>query len=311
MLPVMQWDGKKISREGIYADVPMDFYHGDCCVGPSISSSGLRTIELKTPAHYWAHSPLNPNRVPEDSEKPAFRIGRAVHTLLAAPETFLDEFSIRPSQWQNYTTKAAKEWRDAEIAAGRSVLTLKEHELVAALCRAIENEPIVQQGVLDGLVEHSMFWKDPETSVWLKARPDVWTVAADSVVDLKAVHSADFRTVQNSIGSFGYHMQLALVGEGHAILTKREIPHDGYLLFCVEKTVPYLVNLKPVEPDSLDMGRRQIRRAVRTFAECLKSQDWPGYPDSGQAVGLAGWLKDRLERQIEAGDLPAPLKVSS
>jgi len=40
----LTWDVGKISQQGIYAKIPMSVYHSDCCVGPSISSSGLREI---------------------------------------------------------------------------------------------------------------------------------------------------------------------------------------------------------------------------------------------------------------------------
>ena len=53
--------GEKVTEPGIY-DMPINWYHDDCCDGPSVSSSGLRTIELESPEHYWAHHPANPDR---------------------------------------------------------------------------------------------------------------------------------------------------------------------------------------------------------------------------------------------------------
>ena len=49
----------KVSVPGVYA-LSMAEYHGDLCVGPSISSSGLRTIWSRSPAHYFHASPYNP-----------------------------------------------------------------------------------------------------------------------------------------------------------------------------------------------------------------------------------------------------------
>jgi hypothetical protein len=39
-----QWIGGKITKPGVYVGVPIGFYHGHPCEGPSRSSSGLRTI---------------------------------------------------------------------------------------------------------------------------------------------------------------------------------------------------------------------------------------------------------------------------
>ena len=64
----------KISEPGVYS-LPIEIYHGQPTVGPSISSSGLRTIWAQSPAHYYVDSPLNPKRAPQP-DRPAFALGR-------------------------------------------------------------------------------------------------------------------------------------------------------------------------------------------------------------------------------------------
>ena len=87
-------DEREVREFGMFA-MSLEWYHADCCDGPSISSTGLRTIWTRSPAHYWATSALNPKRVdPED--KPDFSIGRAGHhLLLLGRKGFDEEFVVR------------------------------------------------------------------------------------------------------------------------------------------------------------------------------------------------------------------------
>src|SRR5258708_18976764 len=106
-----------ITEPGVY-DLTMDRYHGQPCDGPSVSSSGLRTIWSASPAHYWLESSLNPHRE-EQGERPHFSLGRAAHHLLFLGRTGFDaEFVVRPEKWKDWRTNDAKEWRDEMLAAG-------------------------------------------------------------------------------------------------------------------------------------------------------------------------------------------------
>src|SRR5262245_22938384 len=76
----------KIDRDGIYR-ISLDEYHGQPCVGPSISSGGLRTIFKQSPAHYWCYSSLNPDAEPK-KESEGFVLGRAAHHLYLGEDYF-------------------------------------------------------------------------------------------------------------------------------------------------------------------------------------------------------------------------------
>ena len=106
-LPVIKWTPAmgKITTPGIY-DLPIEVYHSDVTDGPSISSSGLRMIEDKSPLHYWDTSPLNPDREPQQ-DKPYFSLGRAVHTLILGEDGFATNYAVRPEEFPDWRTKAA------------------------------------------------------------------------------------------------------------------------------------------------------------------------------------------------------------
>lgn len=222
-ITAVEWDGRRITRPGIYAGLPIEDYHDrtDLFDGPSISSSGLRTIQREGPAAYWIGSPLNPDRVP-GPHKAHFDLGRAAHTLLLGEHDFSERYAVRPDQWSDWRTKAAKEWRDAQREAGRTVLEPRDLETIRGMAgllpwqrnmpeSGLANSELVRLGLLEGDIERSVLWRDEETGVWLRARPDVIPRASGVVADLKTIGHG---TPERAIFEHGYHQQAALVAEG-------------------------------------------------------------------------------------------------
>ena len=204
---VTPWDGKPISRPGIYSGVDMATYHGaNLCVGPSISSSGLRTIFSESPMKYWITSPYNPKRlVPPDSR--AFILGRACHHLVLGEDDFKRFFVVRPPEYPDEKTGEMKKWTraakfcktwEAEAEALKlSILTPEELETIKGLAgiqpwqdgltdSGLLNNAMVRAGALHGLVEHTVVAQDKETGCWIKARPDV--------IPLDSTEASDFKT---------------------------------------------------------------------------------------------------------------------
>ena len=288
----------KIAKPGVYG-LSMDEYHSDICVGPSISSSGLRTIESRTPAHFWATSCLNPDAEPqEDSE--AFALGRAAHALLLEGG-LADNFVVRPDRWADWRTSAAKDWRDEQIAAGKTVLLPSDLDAITGIAKSLAGHALIKAGILQGQVESSLIWQDGPTGVWLKSRPDVLPVADGVVVDLKSTTDASLEAVQRTIRTYGYAMQGALVGQG--LEKVLGIKMSAFALVFVEKTSPYAVNVVEIDPDWLWYAGRQLRRAIDTFARCIESGDWPGF-EGERVVYMPDWFRKRLESEAELGQLP-------
>ena len=73
------WNGDPIRNPGIYSGLPLEDYHADICIEPSVSSSGLRTIYDQSPAHYWVSSPYNEHAITRDPVE-HFTVGSLVNT---------------------------------------------------------------------------------------------------------------------------------------------------------------------------------------------------------------------------------------
>lgn len=289
----------KISEPGVYA-LPIEIYHGQPTVGPSISSSGLRTIWAQSPAHYYVDSPLNPKRAPQP-DRPAFALGRLAHKLLLEGSDGLsEEFVTRPEQWLDWRTKDAKQWRDDMIAAGKTVITDADLAAVTGMAEALARHPLVEQGILDGFVERSLLWKDAQTGVWLKSRPDVVPNASGLFADLKTTASVADDDLERSLAGFGYHMQAALVGMASEAVLGR--PMEEFALVWVEKAPPHCVRVTVLTGADLDRGRMQLRRAIDQFAQCVAAGIWPGPGGDRQDaeyLTLPPWAAKRIDERLE------------
>ena len=294
------WDGQKIGKPCVVDGMPIEFYHGASTLGPGISSSGLRTIESRSPAHYWAMSYLNQDRRPQPP-KSHFDFGKAAHTLLLGEPGFREQFAIRPDEFPDYRTKAAQEWRAAQQLAGKTVLTVEDLEAIRGIAKSMEAHALIQSGILNGAVEQSIFWKDDPTGVWLRARPDVIPTADGVVADLKTTTDASPDEVRRTIDNNGYAMQGALIGAGMKAVMNMEM--TDFVLVFVEKTAPYAVNVVPVDPEWIYWAARQIRRAIDTFARCIETGTWPAY-EGERTVSMPEYRRKRLEAEAKHGLLP-------
>ena len=295
--------GAKVDQTGVW-DLTMSQYHSDICEGPSISSSGLRTIWAESPAHYFHTSPYNPHP-PEPEERAHFSLGRAAHHLLfLGRKGFDDEFVSRPAQWSDWRTKEAKLWREAALADGKTVITDNELEAITGMARSLGAHPLVKAGILDGYVERSLIWKDRATGVWLKSRPDCIPGSGLDVADLKTTVSVATDDLRRTLGAYGYHAQGALVGMAFREVLKREM--QTFSLVFVEKAPPFCVRVVTVKPDDLDRGEKQIRAATEQFAECWETGRWPG-PGGEQAdaeyLDIPEWSRKSIDDRLALFDL--------
>lgn len=296
--------GEIITEPGVY-EMPMGWYHSDCCDGPSVSSTGLRTIVNQTPKAYWDSSYLNPNAADDSESEEAkhFRIGRAGHLLLLEPENFAKQVVTRPAAFDSWRSKEAKRWRADAILEGKTVLDPAEMLQVQGVAASLREHHLHRDGILDGQIEASLIWKDEKSGIWLKARPDAIPFASNDVSDLKIMADPHPDAAERSVRRLGYDVQMALVGIGMEVLLKREV--EEYQLICVGSKRPHDLVILTVAEERIDYGRRRLRKALTVMAECLKSGYWPSYEEyDGVRVSLSEFEKQKIISDTAAGRLP-------
>jgi len=283
----------KINKAGVYR-VPIEEYHRQPCAGPSISSSGLRTIFIDSPAHYWVDSPLNPNRI----EKPGadhFDLGRASHTLLLGEDAFTTLFVVRPERWDSWRTNDAKAWKAEQEAAGRTVLLPQHLQIIRGMAKSLAASSLVQAGILNGKVEQTFAYQDKETGVWLLSRPDAVPTDSGDFCDLKTTARIGFG-LDRSIFDYRYDMQASLTKWAAKAVLGLEMQSFSFVF--VEKEPPHCVDVLQLHAEDIAAAELDLRVAVDVFAHCLKSGTWfgpAGSQNDARYVQLSDFAKKGAE----------------
>jgi PDDEXK-like domain of unknown function (DUF3799) len=278
MVVVHRWNREPIRAPGWYDGVPLSVYHSDRITKePSVSSSGLRTLWSKSAKHFYASWPFNPARDEDDEEESkAFVLGRAAHHLFLGEDHFGLEFILRPERiagkaWHGNLTEAIT-FKKQQAQAGRTILSPNDIKIIRGMAGSLSQDRMACD-LLQGPVEQTLIAQDPETGIWLRARPDVMPTADGMFADLKTTPSVVDVDLKWTLRSFGYHMQGALIWEICELLG---MPFDGFVLVFIEKKSPYCTRVVEITDEDLGRGRLQNRAMIRQVARCLKAMNWPG-----------------------------------
>lgn len=251
-------------------------YHAN----PALGSTSLKTLAVRTPAHYqWDQH----HRV----EKKEFDIGTAAHSLILEG----DATGIVQLDFDSWRTKEAQEARAAAYAEGLTPLLQRDFWQVTGMREAVMQHPLARRAFTNHRAEVSVFWD--EDGLDLKCRPDAWRDGL--LIDLKTTVNADPRQFNKTVADFGYHQSHAHYVDGVQAATGEELP---FVFVLVEKHPPYLVSVVELHPLAVDMGRRLNTRAKRIYQECTKSGQWPGYPRSEQ-IELPLWAASQMEGLLQ------------
>lgn len=266
-------------------DMPADEYHRH----EALSSSGAKKLMPPScPAKF---------RYERDHGQPPkteFDFGKAAHKrVLGVGE------DVVIIDADNYTTKAAREARDEAYAEGKVPILPRENAVIEGMAKALADHPFA--GALfnpdrGGKPEQSAFWTDTETGVDCRARFD-WLPALDRrgrliIPDYKTAVEADRESIGKTLHSFGYARQRAWYLDA---VTALELAEEAAFLFVVqEKVPPYLVTVAEPDALSLEAGRFYNRQARQVFAECTRTNYWPGFSDHDPiVVSLPPWAQNR------------------
>ncbi|NKU63862.1 recE [Rhodococcus hoagii] len=264
-----------VDQEGVYDEIPDHVYHSD---KGSLSSSGARTLLNKTPAKF-RHDQDNPRESTD-----YFDLGHAAHALVLGYGAPIAE--IEAKDWR---TKKAQEARDEARAEGKTPLLTADVQRVHAMAAKLREHPLADVLFSEGVPERSMYWRDPETDVWLRSRPD-WLPDRPGrllVTDYKTASTADPRKFEKSALDYGYHQQHAWYVDG---ITALGVDEDPAFLFVVqEKEPPYLVSVCQLDEDAVELGRRRNREAIDLYAQCLETNTWPGFGYEVHQISLPTW----------------------
>ena len=168
----------------------------------SIDQSQLKQF-LKNPAD-WADHRLNDDHKPTD----AMKFGTAFHAYLLGTS---DVVSL--PEGESFRSKDNQKWRDEQLEAGNIIVSYNDMQLLKRMKEGIEQTslmpeyPDYMEIIEQGTKEQCIEWKDRQTGLMLKAKPDLIPVGTDYLVDLKTAQKADAESFAKEVINYGYHIQ--------------------------------------------------------------------------------------------------------
>ncbi len=276
-------------------EVTTEQYHADPLERPSLNASVATELIQKSAKHAWQIHPRLGGKPKEQT--PEMTDGTLYHALLLG--SGLDRIAVLDVK--DWRTNAAKDARDTAFAQGKTIIKLSDFELAMEAAEKIAKR-IREFGIpLDANPEMKVAWSEntEDGEVLCRGMLDQSFVRASgeaTIYELKMIRSADAKTVQRHVLDYGYDIQEAAYREALAALFPETRGRTDFVFVFCETDPPYEVRPARLTAEFLARGWAQWKRAVRTWARCLKTGVWPGYVDGIDVVDVPPWaLGDAVE----------------
>lgn len=254
----------------------------------SISKSGLDLIE-RDPYHYFYQEQREQTR--------PMQVGSAIHAAILETEVFKREFMMLPEikdRRQPEYKQAVKQYGVGNVFTGSD-------------CNNIEN---IQDAVwnnkeaadllsAEGYCELSGFVQDPETGIICRHRFDKYINDGEWAVDVKKTQDVREFKFARSIADYRYHVQDAFYIDQHEWLTGKKL--RGMKFICVEEKYPHKVAVYYLDDVSRDIGRKQYRENLNTYAEFIKAEKKPVNNEPAQIITLPEYIMRQYEDELILG----------
>jgi hypothetical protein len=281
-------------KTGIHT-ISEEAYHADN-LGDEItlSNSIAKIIINQSPQHAWyAHSKLNPNYKPMESDR--FDLGTACHSLLLEQS----DSKIVYIDADDFRTNAAKEQRDMARAKGLTPILRKyEFSMLQMVSKAHEK---IKSSELAGIFqngkpEQTLVWQEGDN--WCRARLD-WLRSDNKVIlDYKTTDSADPETCIRKISAMGYDMQASFYKRGLVACGGSE---DAVFVFLFQEiTAPYACCLIALSNTFIEIADQKVNDAIEIWQDCMKNGKWPSYSDQVHYAEPPNWMLQQYMADMEA-----------
>lgn len=281
-----------MTATGVHTIAATD-YHGDPAPDPSLSAHIAQLLCERSAWHAWtAHPRLNPDYQTDEAGK--FDLGTAAHALLLQGEQIVHE--VEAADWR---TKDAQEVRAKARENGLIPLLTHQWEQVQQMVAAVREQlarlEVDPAPLVDGDPEQTLVWQEPN-GVWCRARLDWLHTDGRAVDDLKTTgRSADPRQwARTTMWSIGADVQAAFYLRGLQAVRGEAA---AFRFVVCETEPPYAVSMVAPSSAVLELATAKVEWAIERWAECVESDEWPGYPQEVAYAELPEWAHARwLER---------------
>jgi hypothetical protein len=276
----------KITKPGLYFNVPCDDYFADPCPEPSLSNSGIGILLNQSPLHFAAQHPRLNGGVDACKATAAMHRGSVVHRLaLGAGKDYVIIDA------DSYRTKEAKAQREEAEANGLVPILAEKFEEAEAQAKVVRQH---LDDVLLGetfLPEVVLVWQieTPHGLIWCRGMIDAWCPTLLTAVDLKSTTDASPTAATRRMVNGGYDTQDAWYSRGLGHVTG-EAGRIRFVTLFGENDPPFASHAVTINEAWRTSAWDLCEEAAEIFARCKKAGQWPGYPRTPQLLSPPDWL---------------------
>lgn len=191
-------------------------------------------------------------------------LGQLAHMLVLGGD---DTFAV--CEFDDFRTKAAREWRDAQLEAGKNIVTKEQFLAAEQIVNNIEKHPFSEQYLLGKDVKHELeMYAKTADGIDLRGKADATKLInkdAAIITDLKT--TGQFDKFKKAASWNHYDLQAAV----YSLIAASHLKVDPSLVnyyFCVAETVaPYRVQYFHASLEFVEAGERKLRRCIDSIIE--------------------------------------------
>jgi len=254
-------------------DLTESQYHSIEC--PGISKSDLDLIN-KNPYQYQYYKLLGNER----KDTPSMQFGRLVHKAILETKAFQNIY-VSDSELLSIGSRTSKKYKDALNSFLRAnplkkIICQDQFEKIQAISKTLKSNTLASAMLAKGERESSFFWKDPETHMLCKCRPDCFRDDG-FIIEIKT--TSDASKFERQAVDFRYHVQAAWYEWGVKEVTKKDYK---MIFIIIETNEPYGIRLCQFDNEAISLGWEDARKNVRTYAKCIDKNEWLSYNVNGE-----------------------------
>jgi hypothetical protein len=249
----------------------------------ALNFSSLKSI-LTSPLHYQT-ALKSPKKEPSE----AMFLGTMVHSKVL--ERREENYAVMPPDLDGRTA-AGKAWKEANTS--KTCITADEYAQYKRMVDAVAANADVQY-LLSKAVDCEIGIVQKYRDTTIKGKIDCLIKDENgkyAVLDLKTTQSCDPHKFSRSASSFKYFFQAVF----YQSLVALEYGLDyqvPYYWVCCESTEAADVCIFQPPADGLEIGQKQMEKALELHAECTKTGKWPGHASGIIELDIPAWERKR------------------
>lgn len=274
-------------------------YHADKTAQGSTTLKHFR----KSPAKYfYEHQRI------EEEKTEALRLGNLIHLALLEPDLFNKKYVVLPeftgkTKKGEYSTRCEEarqmkaDWLNSLPAGTVVIQSQDEFDRIQRITESVLKHPDSKRLFQYGFAERSGYFRDPETGILCKFKPDFFNESIMALIDFKTTRDCSIDAFERAIEEYQYGLSLAQYCLGIELITGKQVEFPTFI--CVEKEPPYECAIYIADDEVMKKGRCDFRLYMNQLKDCLTKNAWPGGQALSQMISRPKWAIKKEEAIYE------------